>query len=136
MLIACHDMAETDQLKRLLSSEFEMKDIGPSKNILGVEIIRNRKAGTMFLTQKDYIEKVLVRFGINESKHVQTPLASHFKLSAAMCPQTAAEQQEMSKVPYSNVVRSLMYAMVLTRPDISHALSVVSRLMSNPGTDH
>ncbi|KAH9684927.1 hypothetical protein KPL70_013734 [Citrus sinensis] len=127
ILIACHDKAEIDQLKRLLSSEFEMKDIGHAKKILGVEIIRNRKAGTMFLTQKDYIEKVLVRFGMNESKPVQTPLASHFKLSAAMCPQTAAEQQEMSEVPYSNAVGSLMYAMVLTRPDISHALSVVSR---------
>ncbi|KAH9754460.1 hypothetical protein KPL71_015451 [Citrus sinensis] len=136
MLIACHDMAEIDQLKGLLRSEFEMKDIGPAKKILGVEIIRNRKAGTMFLTQKDYIEKVLVRFGMNESKPVQTPLASHFKLSAAMCPQTAAKQQEMSKVPYSNAVGSLMYAMVLTRPDISHALSVVSRFMSNQGTDH
>ena len=91
MLIACHDRAEIDQLKGLLSSEFEIKDIGPAKKILGVEIIRNWKAGTMFLTQKDYIEKVLVRFGMNESKHVQTPLASHFKLSAAMCPQTAAK---------------------------------------------
>ncbi|KAH9679108.1 reverse transcriptase Ty1/copia-type domain-containing protein [Citrus sinensis] len=68
MLIACHDMAEIDQLKRLLSSEFEIKDIGPAKKILGVEIIRNRKAGTMFLTQKDYIEKMLVRFATEALK--------------------------------------------------------------------
>ncbi|KAH9706111.1 hypothetical protein KPL70_012113 [Citrus sinensis] len=136
MLIACHEKTEIDKLKGLLSSEFEMKDIGPAKKILGVEIIRNRKVGTMFLTQKDYIEKVLIRFGMNETKPVQTPLASHFKLLAAMCPQTAVEQQEMLKVPYSNAVGNLMHAMMLTRPDISHALSVVSRFMSNPGIDH
>ena len=136
MLIACHDRAEIDQLKGLLSTKFEIKDIRPAKKILGVEIIINMKAGTMFLTQKDCIEKVLVMFGMNESKPIQTPLVSHFKLSAVMCPQTAAEQQEMSKVPYSNVVGSFMYAMVLTKPNISHAISVVSMFMSNPVIDH
>ena len=42
----------------------------------------------------------------------------------------------MSHVPYSSVVGSIMYAMVCTRPDISHAVSVVSRYMSNPGKEH
>ena len=86
MLLAYHDKAEIDQLKGLLSSEFEIKDIGPAKKILGVEIIRNRKARTMFLSQKDYIEKVLIRFSMNESKPVQTPLAGHFKLSGTVSP--------------------------------------------------
>ena len=39
----------------------------------------------------------------------------------------------MSRVPYSNAVGSLMYAMVCTRPDIAHAVSVVSCYMANPG---
>ena len=42
----------------------------------------------------------------------------------------------MSKVPYSNAVGSLMYAMVCTRPDISHAVGTVSRYMHNPGKEH
>ncbi|XP_070056622.1 secreted RxLR effector protein 161-like [Nicotiana tomentosiformis] len=42
----------------------------------------------------------------------------------------------MSRVPYANVVSSLMYAMVCTRPDISHAIGVVSRYMHNPGKEH
>ena len=42
----------------------------------------------------------------------------------------------MSRVPYSNAVGSLMYAMVCTRPDIAHAVSVVSRFMGNPGKEH
>jgi len=42
----------------------------------------------------------------------------------------------MSHVPYSSAVGSLMYAMVCTRPDLSHAVSVVSRYMHNPGRDH
>lgn len=42
----------------------------------------------------------------------------------------------MSSVPYSSKVSSIMYAMVCTRPDIAHALSVVSRYMSNPGKNY
>jgi hypothetical protein len=39
----------------------------------------------------------------------------------------------MSKVPYASAIENLMYAMVRTRPDIAHAVGVVSRYMSNPG---
>ncbi|GJS53038.1 hypothetical protein Tco_0626400 [Tanacetum coccineum] len=44
--------------------------------------------------------------------------------------------ERMSKVPYENVVGSLMYLMVCTRPDISYAVSVVSRYLANPGKSH
>ncbi|KAK1613221.1 hypothetical protein QYE76_036894 [Lolium multiflorum] len=42
----------------------------------------------------------------------------------------------MSRVPYSSAVGSLMYAMVCSRPDLSYAMSLVSRYMANPGKDH
>jgi hypothetical protein len=42
----------------------------------------------------------------------------------------------MSRVPYSSTVGSLMYAMVCTRPDIAHAVGVVSRYMNNLGKEH
>lgn len=42
----------------------------------------------------------------------------------------------MSKVPYASTVGRLMYAMVCTRPDISHVVGVVSRYMNNPGKEH
>ena len=42
----------------------------------------------------------------------------------------------MSKVPYANAVGCMMYAMVFTRPDISHALSLISRYMASPGKEH
>jgi len=42
----------------------------------------------------------------------------------------------MSRVPYVNVVGSLMYAMVCIRPDIAHVVGVLSRFMSKPGKEH
>jgi hypothetical protein len=53
-----------------------------------------------------------------------------------MCPKTQEEIEYMSRVPYSSAVGSLMYAMVCTRPDIAHAVGVVSRYMNNPGKEH
>jgi hypothetical protein len=61
---------------------------------------------------------------------------SHFKLTKEMCPKTQEEIEYMSTVPYSSAVGSLMYAMVCTRPDIAHAVGVVSRYMNNPGKEH
>jgi hypothetical protein len=136
MLIAAKSMLEIKRLKSLLGDEFEMKDLGAAKKILGMEIHRDRKAGKLYLSQKKYIEKVLERFGMHNSKPVSTPLGAHFRLSAALAPQSEEEEQFMSRVPYSSAVGSIMYAMVCTRPDISQAVSVVSRYMANPGKVH
>ncbi|KAL5766903.1 hypothetical protein ACOSP7_017520 [Xanthoceras sorbifolium] len=136
MLIAAKDMFELNKLKSELSGEFEMKDLGAAKKILGMEIRRDKAAGKLYLIQKSFVEKVLERFGMKNAKPVSTPLAAHFKLSAAMSPQSDNDIEYMSHVPYSSAVGSLMYAMVCTRPDIAHAVSVVSRYMFNPGKEH
>ena len=73
---------------------------------------------------------------MHNTKPVSTPLANHFKLSKDMCPETQEEIDYISKIPYSSAVGSLMYAMVCTRPDIAHAVGVVSRYMNNPGKEH
>lgn len=73
---------------------------------------------------------------MHDSKPVRTPLGAHFSLSAALSPSTDEDRDYMSHVPYASAVGSIMYAMVCTRPDISHAVSVVSRYMANPGKEH
>ncbi|KAH9790140.1 Integrase catalytic domain-containing protein [Citrus sinensis] len=137
MLIAFKCKDEIEKLKTQLNQEFEMKDLGEAKKILGMEICRDRARGKVSLSQKQYLKKVLQQFGMTEqTKSVSTPLASHFKLSAQLSPSTDAEREYMLQVPYSNAVGSLMYAMVCTRPDISHAVGIVSRYMHNPSKGH
>lgn len=109
-----------------------MQDLETTKKILGIEIHRDRSVGILFLSQKKYIEKVLERFGIQSKKLVNTPLATHFKLSGALSPQTVEEVEHMSHVPYISTIGSLVYAMVCTRSDIAHAVSVVSMYTANP----
>eukprot|EP00253_Pinus_taeda_P035204 PITA_35204 len=52
------------------------------------------------------------------------------------CSKTQEEEEDMSCVPYASVVGSLIYAMVCTRPDIAHAMGLLSRFMSKPGKEH
>lgn len=136
MLIASHDKSLIDELKAQLSHEFDMKDLGSAKKILGMEIQRDRRAGTLFLSQKSYIEKILEKYNLSNCKSVATPFASHFKLSSRQCPVTEDEKEYMSHITYSNAVGNLMYAMICTRPDLAHAISVVSRFMHNPSKEH
>jgi len=136
MLNASKDKSLINKLKSQLNEEFEMKDLGAVKKILGMEIRRDRKAGTLYLSQGRYLEKVLGRFNMDNCKVVSTPLAAHFRLSAECCPQTEEDIDRVSNVPYSSAVGSLMYTMVCTRPDLSHVMSVVSRYMHNPIKDH
>ena len=88
------------------------------------------------LSQSEYVKKVLNRFNMNEAKPVSTPLGSHFKLSKEQSPKIEEERDHISKVSYALTIGSLMYAMVCTRPDIAHAMGVVSRFMSRPGKQH
>ena len=73
---------------------------------------------------------------MHDSKPVSTPIAPHFKLSTAQCPSSDENVEYMSKVSYSSAVGFLMYAMVCSCPDLSYAMSLVSRYMSNPGKEH
>ncbi|KAH9786526.1 hypothetical protein KPL71_010287 [Citrus sinensis] len=136
MLIACEERSEIDALKTLLGTTFDMNDLGSVKRILGVDIRRNRSEGLVFLSQEKYLKKILETFDMEDSKPVQGPLAAHFKLCNLYCPKSEEERLEMTNIPYAKAVGCLMYAMVLTRPDISHAVSVVSRYMASPGKEH
>ncbi|KNA18313.1 hypothetical protein SOVF_071950, partial [Spinacia oleracea] len=81
MLIVGQDANVIQNLKKAFSKLFDMKDLGPSKKILGMEIARDRKVGKLWLSQEKYIEWVLERFNMKHAKPVSTPLATHFKLS-------------------------------------------------------
>ncbi|KAL2630871.1 hypothetical protein R1flu_015557 [Riccia fluitans] len=138
MLIPAKDKSEVEKVKTQLSTEFSMKDLDPAKRILGMEIHKDVKGGKLWVTQGNYARKVLERFNMLDVKPVGTPLANHFKhqFSAKFCPLDATEKGLMSKIPYDSAVRSLMYLMVCTRPDITYALGKVSKYNANQRKVH
>ena len=94
------------------SSKFDMKDV--ANFVIGMEIRRDRVNNMISLNQRKYVEMVLQRFNMQESKSVKVPIHVGVKLSVEQCPKSREEEEDMSRVPYANVVGSLMYAMVCT----------------------
>ena len=78
-----------------------------------------------------YIEKVLKRFSMKNSKKSLLPLRHGIHLSKKIYPDTPEEIQCMSKIPYASIIGSLMYTMLCIRPDIALAVSVTSRYQAN-----
>ena len=141
MLIICKNMVDINQLKEAFKSEFEMKDLRAAKRILGIDILRDKKKDTLSLTQIGYVQIVLKEFGMLNAKVVfakvvSTPIPSHYKLKSAKGTLTEYELKYMIRVPYSNAVGYMMYAMIATRPDIAYGVCLVSRFMSCPSKDH
>ena len=99
---------KVDRLKVLLCKEFDMKDLCIAKKILGMEIHKDRESRKLWLSQKNYIRKVLEKFNMQDAKPVSIPLANHFKLSGSQCLKNEKEIEDMSKVPYASAIRCLM----------------------------
>ena len=59
MLIASKSQEEIQKLKIQLRKEFEMKDLGEANKILGMEIKRDRHSKKLYLSQKEYLKRVL-----------------------------------------------------------------------------
>jgi hypothetical protein len=136
ILLATNDIGLLHETKRFLSNKFEMKDLGDASFVLGIQIHRDRSQGTLGLSQRSYIDKVLKRFCMQDCKPGDTPISKGDKFSLNQCPKGNLEIQEMQKIPYASVVGSLMYAQVCTRPDIAYIVGVLGRYLSNPGMDH
>ncbi|KAL6319144.1 hypothetical protein AAG906_011226 [Vitis piasezkii] len=67
---------------------------------------------------------------------INTPFARGENLSKEMGPKTLKEKRKMSNIPYSNAIRSLMFATMCTRPDICYAIGMVSLYQENLGMMH
>jgi hypothetical protein len=136
LTIACNNNPALKRIKEELSSRYKMRDLGPIKYILGIEVIRDRANRKMFLSQRKHIGDILDRFNLADSRPVSTPLSKSNPLTKEDCPQTPEELEYMRSVPYLSAVGSLMYLSVGTRPDISFAVGALSRFNANPGQAH
>jgi hypothetical protein len=88
ILIVGKNFSRIARLKKELSKCFSMKDMGPTKRILGMRIERDRKSNKLYLSQEKYIERVLRKFKMDEAREVSCPLVAHFELSKKQCPST------------------------------------------------
>ena len=114
-------------VKSWLGSCFSMKDLGDAAYILGIKIYRDRYKRMTGLSQSTYIDKVLNRFSMQNSKRGFLPMCHGISLSKTQCPTIQDERDCISRILYVFAIGSIMYAILCTRPDVSYALSLTSR---------
>jgi Reverse transcriptase (RNA-dependent DNA polymerase) len=136
ILLIDNDISTLDEVKSSLKKLFSMKDLGETTYVLGNKIYRDRSQKLIGLSQGTYIDKVLKRFNMQDSKKENLSMSHGINLGKKHCPSTNAELETMKKISYASVIGSIMYAMICTRPDVSYTLSVTSRHPANPGIAH
>jgi hypothetical protein len=110
-----------------LSKSFDIKDPRQADVILNIKLIKNESGIT--LLQSHNVEKILSRFSFIGGKSSPTP----YDPSVILCKN---KNEPTNQLKYSQIIGSLMYLASVARPDISFAVSKLSRFMSNPGIDH
>nr|GEV03156.1 hypothetical protein [Tanacetum cinerariifolium] len=123
-------------VKTCLGKCFAMKDLGEVAYILGIKIYRDRSKRLIDSCQSAYIEKILKRYCMENSKRRSISMQEKLKLSKSKGASTPTEMKRMQNVPYASAVGSITYAVRCTRHDVAFTQNVTSRFQQNPGDIH
>nr|XP_016511527.1 PREDICTED: uncharacterized protein LOC107828675 [Nicotiana tabacum] len=118
ILLNGNNVSMLNLVKEWLSSRFDMKDLGQAAHILGIKLMRDRKRRILGLSQALYIDTILTRLSMQDSKKGFLPFRHGFFMSKNQSAKTTDDTEKMKVVPYASAVGSLMYAMLCTRLDI------------------
>ena len=121
---------DLEEVKRALSSKFDIKDLGELSYFLGVKVDQ-REQDSIWIGQPAYTRNLLTMFGMQDCKPVSTPVSSSSKLIKATDKDEGVDQKE-----YQSAIGSLMYLSVSTRLDIPYAVSSLARFTSKPTNEH
>ena len=126
LLIAARDSDSLNDVKKMLTARFKMKDLGELKHFLGIDF--NQSEGEVRMNQKRYISKILEKFGMSECKSRSTPCEQKLNLDG--------DEELSDSRRYREVIGSLIYVMTCTRPDLSWIVSKLSQYLSQPKQQH
>ena len=118
---------EVTRAKLELKDKYKLKDGGELSHMLGIKVEWDRANQTISISQSAYIARVLKHFRHEDCTPVSTPLPPRTKLSDINSPENEAERLEMSKLPYRELLGSLMYLYIGTRPDLPFTIQYLSR---------
>src|SRR5215216_4133055 len=123
------DQSVIARLIKELEIQFEVKNLGNATWLLGIHIEYYEDGIT--LSQTAYIEKLLLRYGMDRSNPVSTPMTENIKLSRGLI-----EEQIENPSYYQSIVGSIMYAVIGTRFDLAFTITLLSQYNSCPNNQH
>ena len=124
-------LQQINEFKTAVHNKYGIKDLGEATSFLNIRILRDIKAKKLWICQDGYVDKLCVKFGIDQSMRTATPLISSYRPQPFEGQATIQQISEMQEK-----VGSILYAAVVTRPDISFAASQLSQFAMNPSFEH
>ena len=116
-----------NEFRASMKKEFEMTDLGELHHFLGIEVHQGN-AG-IFISQEKYAKDILRKFKMENANSVSIPCVAGLKLSKD------GEGKLVNSTVFRSLVGNLMY-LTATRPDIMFAVSLISRFMEKPYSNH
>ncbi|UYV78945.1 hypothetical protein LAZ67_17000381, partial [Cordylochernes scorpioides] len=102
---------------------------------VGLQIEQSEDRASIFIHQSSYIDKILSKFNMADCIPASVPMDPSVILTKQDCP-TPEQKEKMPKFPFREAVGSLMFASCVSRPDITYAVSQVSKFLEYPGPAH
>ena len=127
MIITGDDIDGIADLKSTLSRRFDMKDLGPLRYFLGIEVASSEKG--YLLSQSKYTADIIERARLTDTRIVDSPL----EVNARYTPSDGTPLPDPAL--FRSVVGSLVY-LTITRPDIAYVVHIVSQFISSPTSIH
>ncbi|GJW08266.1 retrotransposon protein, putative, ty1-copia subclass [Tanacetum coccineum] len=131
ILIMGNNIPMLQDVKSYIGRCFAIKYLGEAAYILRIKIYRDRSRRLIGLCQSAYIEKIIKRFHIENSKRGSIPMQEKLRLSKSQGASTPAELNRMQNVTYASAVGSIIYAVRCTRPDVVFSQNITSRFQQN-----
>ena len=128
-LFCGRNKALVNKMKAKFMEKWECRDLGEVKEFLRMRI--QRKGRTIRIDQCAYLEKVLLRCGMQNAKPAPTPLPAGYHPEPNNKP-----VDPILRSRFQTVIGSLLYIMLGTRPDIAFAVTKLSQFAANPSQEH
>ena len=132
LLVAARHMSDLNKFWSKLERKFKIRSMGEPKFFLGMEVSYLQEQGLVSLSQRSYISDMSIRFNLPEQERPVTPIKADYyeKLN------NSVNDNVLVDVPYKELVGSLIYVMVCTRPDVAFCVSCLTSYFSAPKQVH
>ena len=131
LLILGEDLSKIYEIKWQLGKLYHMKDLGPASSYLGIWITRDHNRWIIWINQQAYIKNALKRFKLHDANNAKMPLPAGIHLEKSDLLATTE-----TKTHYQQMIGTLIYAAMGTRPDITFTATRLSWYHNNPTEEH
>lgn len=126
ILIVSNSNERIEEFKQFISNLFEIHDLGEASNYLGIQIYKID--GVYHINQEKYINKILKKFKLEDAKESVIPLSTNYGKSND-------ELLLPNNNQYREIIGSILYISLNTRPDIAAAVCILSQKISTPSKE-